>query len=96
MSQKEFEHLQSFVKFISLKEPQTPLVFAFSTHLKKNWIKNYCILKASGLAAIYINKEKAATIFKVTSVIDDPDEEMINKEETQCFDIFIFKERHTE
>ena len=39
------------------------------------------ILKASRLAAISIHKEKAASIFKVTSVIDDPDEEMIKKKE---------------
>ena len=59
-----------------------------------------------GLAAICIDKEKAATIFKVTSVIDDLDEEMINKvakiikadiaKKKQCFDIIIFKEGHSE
>ena len=68
--------------------------------------KNYYILKALGLAAICIHIEKAATIFKVTSVINDLDEEMINKvakiikadiaKKKQCFDIFIFKEGHSE
>ena len=41
--------------------------------------KSYYILKASRLAAICIHKEKATSIFKVTSIIDDPDEEMIIK-----------------
>ena len=41
--------------------------------------KNYCILKASGLATICIHKEKAASVFKITSVKDDLDKEMIIK-----------------
>ena len=41
--------------------------------------KNYCILQASGLEAICIHKEKVTLIFKVTSVTDDPDKEMIIK-----------------
>ena len=41
--------------------------------------KNCCILKASGLAVICIYKENAASIFKITSVKDDLDKEMIIK-----------------
>ena len=41
--------------------------------------KNYCVLKASGLAAICIHKEMATSIFKVTSVTHDTDEEMMIK-----------------
>ena len=52
---------------------------SFLYSLEEKLGKNYFILKASGLAAICIHKEKAASIFKVTSVIDDPDEEMIIK-----------------
>ena len=37
------------------------------------------ILKTSGLAAICIHKEKVSSIFKVTSVIDDPHDEVIIK-----------------
>ena len=51
----------------------------FLDSLEKNLGKSYCILKASGLAAICIHKERAASIFKVTSVIDNPDKEMIIK-----------------
>ena len=51
----------------------------FPCSLKEKLSKNYCILKASGLAASCICEEKAASIFKVTSVIDGPDEEMIIK-----------------
>ena len=40
---------------------------------------NYCILKSPGIAAICMHRDKAASIFKVTSVTDDPEEEMINK-----------------
>ena len=60
------------------KGAQAPLVFAFSIHWKKTWEK-YCISKASRLAAIYIHKEKTASIFKVISLIDYPDEEIIIK-----------------
>ena len=41
--------------------------------------KNYCILKASGLATICIHNEKASSIFKETSVIDDLDKGIIIK-----------------
>ena len=51
----------------------------FLYSLEEKLGKNYFILKTSGLAAICIHKEKAASIFKVTSVIDDPDEEMFIK-----------------
>ena len=51
----------------------------FLNSLEEKLAKNYCILKGSGLAAICIHKEKVSSIFKVTSVIDDPDKEMIMK-----------------
>ena len=47
--------------------------------LKEKLGKNYCILQASGLAAICIHKGKVTSIFKLISVTDDPDEEMIIK-----------------
>ena len=49
----------------------------FPYSLEEKLGKNYCILKTSGLAAICNHKEKTASIFKVTSVIDDLDKEMI-------------------
>ena len=51
----------------------------FLNSLEEKLAKNYCILKGPGLAAICIHKEKVSSIFKVTSVIDDPDKEMIMK-----------------
>ena len=51
----------------------------FLYSLEEKLGKNYCILKASGLATICIHNEKASSIFKETSVIDDLDKGIIIK-----------------
>ena len=51
----------------------------FLYSLEEKLGKNYCILKASGLATICIHNEKASSILKETSVIDDLDKGIIIK-----------------
>ena len=65
----------------------------FIYKLEEKLSKNYCILKVSGLAAICSDKDKAASIFKVTSVIDNLDKETIIKV-TKMIKSDIAKRKH--